>query len=126
MLIPVHKLSHSELLQFAFDLAKHEQEKGTPFPHGACTVLCSIEAKTYQVKFSEVKAIMNKFVEWPGSSGDITYPVPGVLGVCDPAFSYTRFRGSSWDPSHPCGKLRHEMIEWTINKLKEEECSMQA
>ena len=125
MLIPVHKLTPSELLQFAFDLAKYEQEKGTPFPHGVCSILHKIEKQTYHVKSTEVKDIKSKFVEWPGSSGDIVYPVPGVLER-NPEFSYGHFRGSSWDAYHPYGKLRYEMIEWTINKLKEEECSMQA
>ena len=120
MLIPVHKLKPSELLQFAFDLAKYEQEKGTPFPHGVCSILYKIEESVYHVKFTEVKSIMNKLVEWPGSSGDGLYPVPGVSGI-KYIDSYFRFRESSWDAYHPYGKLRYEMIEWTINKLKEEE-----
>lgn len=129
MIIPIHKPTLSQFLDLAFTQAKLEQRKGTPYPHGICSVMALFE---YQLGYnrigdSNIYHIRSKFLEWPKSSGIREYPIPSTSsdGGMSPQHVYTKYMFKSWDTNYEYARLRFEMIEWAISKLKEEECSMQ-
>lgn len=129
MIIPIHKPTLSEFLDLAFTQAKLEQRKGTPYPHGICGVMTLLGDELCRSNTSgdDCCYIQSKFSEWPKSSGNSVYPIPSPItdGRMEAQIAYGKYRFKGWDTNYEYARLRYEMIEWTISKLKEEECSMQ-
>ena len=59
---------------------------------------------------------------WPKHSGDYQYPIPGVDGRT-PEVAYNSFWGKEqkWNPDHPYGALRLELLNWCIEQLERQE-----
>lgn len=54
------------------------------------------------------------FEAWPKYSGDDAYPIPGG----EEAFDQTH-RDDMWNPNHPYGALRLELLDYLINYFEE-------
>lgn len=67
---------------------------------------------------SEFKRLAKR---WPKCSGVFDYPVPDPGGVEHPARSYGTYRSHIWNPDHPYGALRLELLNWCIEQLSQKE-----
>lgn len=57
--------------------------------------------------------------QWPKYSGDSDYPIPDPDGIEDPSVYYSRSGSSAmWNKEHPYGALRHELLDYLIEKLE--------
>jgi hypothetical protein len=65
---------------------------------------------------AEFKALC---VQWPKFSGDDVFPVPSPYPE-DTAASVYLYGPSKnmWDPGHPYGALRYELLDWCIEQLE--------
>lgn len=60
------------------------------------------------------------FKKWPKFSGDDVYPIPNPSGG-SPSDAYSLTEDvDMWNPDHPYGALRLELLDWMIEQLSEE------
>ena len=60
------------------------------------------------------------FIQWPKFTGSIVYPIPGVNGASPhDTYQYT-YAFDMWNPNHPYGALRLELLDWLIQELSKE------
>lgn len=65
---------------------------------------------------NEITKVRSIYESWPHFSGDLGYPVPHELGS-DYAFSFTE---NKWDRRTKYGRLRWDLLDYTINYLERE------
>lgn len=78
------------------------------------------------VRYGEVRnALTELFQLWPKFSGSVFYPVPDPTSDRDPAWAYDDAAGyaSMWDKRTSYGKLRWELLNFCIDKLKGKQAS---
>lgn len=56
--------------------------------------------------------------QWPKYSGDSIYPIPCPSGKSPKAAYLGAGEGEMWNPSHPYGALRLELLDWCIAELE--------
>lgn len=62
------------------------------------------------------------FRKWPQFSGHPYYPVPSPFEELDAQDVYEETDSESmWNPNHPYGKLRWELVDFCIAELEKEE-----
>lgn len=59
------------------------------------------------------------YKQWPKYSGDFAFPVPSPNPEGNPVREYLYGDTKNmWDPEHPYGALRYELLDWAIAQLE--------
>lgn len=87
-----------------------------PYDHGICAQLSghlTIHEKGYMLHLMQL---------WPGSSGNIDFPVPASRTDTSPEAALIKYMESNtkqmWDRNTEHGQLRWELLEWLIEELQ--------
>lgn len=76
----------------------------------------------YGIEYVRFVTFMDSAEKWPKHSGRRAYPVPCLHGGCPQvAFDHARNVENMWNPDHPYGALRLELLNWCIEKLSTSE-----
>lgn len=83
-----------------------------PRSYGICTQLTNLE-KGYMLHLMQ---------QWPGSSGNVYFPVPAIRTDTSPQAAKVKYVKSNtkqmWDRDTEHGQLRWELLEWLIEELQ--------
>lgn len=82
--------------------------------------ICQNAADLYHEKYGvmvSTSAFENLMAEWPKWSGNTTFPIPSPHGglPCNAYLNATE--ETMWNPEHPYGALRLELLDWLIEVL---------
>ena len=87
-----------------------------PYDHGICTQLSehlTVLERGYMLHLMQL---------WPGSSGNIDFPVPANRTDTSPEAALIKYMESNtkqmWDRNTEHGQLRWELLEWLIEELQ--------
>lgn len=70
---------------------------------------------------TEEGEFQNLYKQWPRYSGSEKFPVPGPDGNAPTSAFVWTDGGDMWNPHHPYGAARLELLNWCIEQLETEQ-----
>lgn len=100
----------SELLE----ILKRVRDGGPYNPqHGICVAVQDEGGSE-----DEMGELINLYCRWPRYSGDPAFPVPAPDGGCLVGAYADAGPDVVWNPEHPYGAARRELLNWCIEQLE--------